>query len=248
MEPKRYFTVAKKELYQERRDFYEKTLQKKILASGITRWENPFFKETFPSMDDINYSVWFKRGTLYMLKMGEYDLYQKVLLEYLKSRYDITESKNDDVQPLNKNVDSVTKPRIYNIITGESIQGVISEYLEGDTHLVVKVVDLGAIYEEFMYTDREDGDNHLTEVYNEIRVGFFLNELRFAYEKVATHHFMTIVDWFVTDTNLYPSIEARGPFQYIISEKTRYIALRLSHETSKYGNSPGDTLFYCTCT
>jgi len=42
----------------------------------------------------------------------------------------------------------------------------------------------------------EDWD--MQEIYNEIRIGFFLNELIYGYEHVLSIHFLTILDWFYT--------------------------------------------------
>ena len=204
---KTLYTVDRKDLYKE--------VSGDSINQSITAWENPFSIDTFPAMKDLNYSAWFKHGTLFM-KRGSREAYDKAIEEHRKKWY----LPADDKTMINKAIKSITVPRLYNVVTGQPIMSNISRNLIKDTRLVVKIVDLGAIYEEYMY-DREEGNLQLREIYNEIRVGFFLNELRYAYPVVLTHHFMTVVDWFVSDHNLYheEGVKMRGPFQYIISEK-----------------------------
>jgi len=45
-------------------------------------------------------------------------------------------------------------------------------------------------------------DRELAEIYNEIRIAYFLNELAFRYSHVLSLHFMTIVDWFMTPSSV----------------------------------------------
>ena len=210
---KAYYTVPSDGLYEERKKFFEKQLETTVFAYGLV-YENPFFIETFPTMRDISYSIWTKRGTLYVWRGGDDERYREKLGKYMKERYGI----DPEAKKINTRA-SITLPSVYNIVTGEPIKPVIRDFLNGDPELVIKKVDMGLIYAKHMYGNRSQGNLKLGEIYNEIRVGFFLNELRYAYREVVTHHFMTVVDWFVSDTNLYPKDKGSGPFQYIVSEK-----------------------------
>ncbi len=199
-----YYTVKREELYK---------VRKNTISEKINQWENPFEKDSFPSMDDINYSSWFKHGVLYM-QQGTREEYDRKVKEFRDKRYPL----HDDTVMVNNDVVSITKPRLYNVVTSETVKNELVAHLNKDTSLVIKVVDLGGIYEENIY-DRANGDHDLEEIYNEIRVGFFLNELRYTYPKCLTQHFMSVIDWFISDINLYPSSSGYGPYQYIVSEK-----------------------------
>lgn len=209
-----HFAVSPSALYDDREAFYRKELSEKTLAKGITRWENPFSLDTFPMMNNINYSVMFQHGEL-LMPDGDFMTYEEQIQSYKEARY----IKNGE-KKLN-NSESITEPRIYDINTSDLIKGDLDYHLENGTALVIKLVDLGNIYSENRYT-RGSGNDCLCEVYNEARVGFFLNELLYAYVKIPTQHFMQVIDWFVSDTNLYPSERGDGPYQYIVSEKLDY--------------------------
>ena len=204
-----HYTVSRNELYKR----YEK-VRKTTLNEYIDRWENPFFEDTFPSMRDIEYLDTFDRGYLSM-KRPIRKYYDDTLEKYRNTRYHL---HDDGDVPINNNVTSATVPRLYNVVTSNQVANAFAYHLNKDTRLIIKVIDLGGIYRQhtknFML-----GNMLLDEVYNEVRVGFFLNELLFAYQDVVTPHFMVVLDWFVSDTNLYPSIDGHGPFQYIVSEK-----------------------------
>lgn len=206
---KKFYTVENKDLYRGK-EFYGE-LKPKLFARSLIR-ENPFFPETFPAMKDISYSIWTERGTLYVWQANDDKRYDDMLRRYINGRYVL------NAKEALKTVSSITAPKFYNVVTGEKIMPVLSDFLHQNTKLVVKRIDLGEIYARNMY-NRVAGNNDLGEIYNEIRVGFFLNELRYAYSSVVTEHFMTVVDWFVSDVNYYPIDKGIGPFQYIISEK-----------------------------
>ena len=207
-----HFAVSPSALYTDREAFYRKELNTKTLGVGITRWENPFSLETFPSMNNINYSVMFQHGEL-LMPGGGFKEYEEQIKAYKEARY----IKNGEKQ-LNKSAESITEPRVFDIDTSDGIKEVLRYHLDHGTALVIKLVDLGQFYYEYRYR-REEGDSMLGEIYNEVRVGFFLNELLYAYEKIPTHHFMQVIDWFVSDTNLYPAKRGHGPYQYFVSEK-----------------------------
>lgn len=209
--PSAHYAVPTGQLYtfEERKRFFTDDLSK--VVTGIGRWENPFDISTFPMMNNITYSVWFQHGELYM--EGKNADYEKELLAYQERRY----IKGSE-EMINKGIDSVTKPRLFNIVTGQLLLKPLQYHLDENTELAIKVVDLGAIYDEHRY-DRVRGNEDLMEIHNEARVGFFLNELLYAYSEVATRHFMQVVDWFASDINLYPKENGKGPYQYIVSEK-----------------------------
>lgn len=191
------YWVAQKELY-------ERGL--KALASRHV--ENPFVLETFPMYKDIEIDEETGVGRL-IATTGDDELFHYIT----------------DGGVLNKMASNSTDADIYNVVTGEKIKAYVDAHLEGETILVIKIADLGSTVEEggFVNASNESeevmANKALMEIYNEIRVGFFLNELRYAYDTVLTRHFMTIVDWFVSDINLYPEKGGVGPYQYIVSER-----------------------------
>lgn len=211
-----HFAVSPSALYGDREKFYRDELSTKTLGVGITRWENPFSLETFPMMNNINYSVMFQHGELIMPD-GDFREYEEDIKAYKEARY----VKKEGERQLNNSASSLTEARVYNIDTKDVIKKILEYHLDHGTALVIKLVDLGQFYYEYRYK-RADGDSMLGEIYNEVRAGFFLNELLYAYEKIPTHHFMQIIDWFVSDTNLYPEKRGHGPYQYFVAEKLDY--------------------------
>ena len=191
------------ELYLvEQRELYGRGL--KTLVSRHV--ENPFVVGTFPMYKDIEIDEETGVGTLRVAGDDE--------------EHYIVEGET-----LNKEGSNITGATLYNVVTGEKIKALVDTHLEGEANLVIKIVDLGTTIEEGAFASDSDDSEEvminkaLMEIYNEIRVGFFLTELRYAYDTVLTRHFMTIVDWFVSDTNLYPEKMGIGPYQYIVSER-----------------------------
>lgn len=198
-----------------RKNLYTDEVPQRGLEPVIAMFENPFLAETFPMMRHIQFDEETLKGKLVMTNnnANSFDDYEDLLAKYRESRYP---SEGRSTTLLNEALRSATKPRIYNVVTGETPKNILDVY----ENLVMKIVDLGHIYYRFrIYESDEPGDDGLTEVYNEIRAAFFLNELRYAYPRALTHHFMVVVDWFVSDVNHYPEVEGYGPYQYIVSEK-----------------------------
>lgn len=227
--PPRYH-VSRESLYQS--EVKQNALSLSHGNGGDVR-ENPFMALSFPQMMDIKFDQETGIGQLvHRNRKGGEDvpaLYEEQIDRYRSERYRKYGDTNED--PLNNVYGSVTMPRLYNVVTGERIKNSLDARLNNDSELVIKVVDLGDIWYRHRKNIRE-GNTALRQIYNEIRVGFFLNELRYAYEKIVTRHFMVIVDWFVSDVNLYPSILGNGPYQYIVSEKldtSLYVYLSEEH-------------------
>ena len=228
-------------LYQvSRKSLYQNEVKQNVLSlshgnGGLTTRENPFVIMTFPGMMDIKFDEETGIGQLMHRNgkggedAGAPALYEEQIERYRSERYRRYGGENED--PINNVYESVTMPRLYNVVTGDGIKNSLDARLNKDTDLIIKVVDLGDIWYRYRKNIRE-GNIELRQIYNEIRVGFFLNELRYAYEKILTNHFMIIVDWFVSDVNLYPSINGNGPYQYIVSEKldtSLYVYLSEEH-------------------
>ena len=227
--PPRYH-VSRESLYQS--EVTQNALSLSHGNGGAVR-ENPFVALSFPQMMDIKFDQETGIGQLvHRNRKGGEDvpaLYEEQIERYRSERYRKYGDTHED--PLNNVYESVTMPRLYNVVTGESIKNSLDARLNNDSELVIKVVDLGDVWYRYRKNIRE-GNTELRQIYNEIRAGFFLNELRYAYEKIVTRHFMVIVDWFVSDVNLYPSIVGNGPYQYIVSEKldtSLYVYLSEEH-------------------
>jgi hypothetical protein len=134
------------------------------------------------------------------------DIYQRFNARYQK------------VVELKSRHESATKPALYMI---ESVGSYFKHVLYERGDLFMKVVPL----EE----EEEDGtlfvldNDKLSEIYNEIVVGYFLNELVYGYSNVLSIHFMTVVDWFVAlkDSLTEEDVEASSSslHQIIVAEK-----------------------------
>jgi hypothetical protein len=110
---------------------------------------------------------------------------------------------------------SITKPILYNIVN-------VTDYFE---HLLYERKDL--FMKLVPLHDLDDDD--LDEIYNEVMIAYFLNELVYGYSGVLSLHFMTIVDWFIAprkrivlDDKQFPPVPIPPALQYhqvIVSEK-----------------------------
>lgn len=100
--------------------------------------------------------------------------------------------------------ESSTRPDLYEI---RSLTEYFKKVLYEREDLFMKIVPLTGV-----------ADMQLEEIYNEIIVGYFLNELVYGYSQVLSIHFMTIVDWFPTVRTLETG-KLIAPHQVIVSER-----------------------------
>jgi hypothetical protein len=118
---------------------------------------------------------------------------------------------------------SATNPSLYEL---KNTKDYFKHVLNDRPDLFMKIVPL--------YNQKEGhviSDNDLDEVYTEVVVAYFLNELVYGYENVASLHFMTIVDWFLAFKSTVVQQEEKDaepevPFyhQVIVSEKIDMVA------------------------
>jgi hypothetical protein len=118
---------------------------------------------------------------------------------------------------------SITQPDLYDI---DAIDDYYKEILYNRSDLFMKVTPLIADARECEKTKQKEDcgykkDNFLDEIYNEIIIAYFLNELFFGYSSVLSIHFMTLVDWFIAERrSVNPSLNRESYLcQVTISEK-----------------------------
>lgn len=104
-------------------------------------------------------------------------------------RYTITTNEEDE-----KRMETATKPLLYDIDVKEEYRVTIlsSSLLFNNLQLIMKQIPLyDAEQKAMIHPDL------LQEIYNEITIAYFLNELLYGYKHVLSIHFMTIMDWFI---------------------------------------------------
>lgn len=131
--------------------------------------QNPYDNDTWYTMREIDK---INRGTV------------KSLTEYI-NKQEIANRYH--VAPKGTCMKSLTTPTLYLVKPKKESQ--FRDVLYGSNEMVMKVIPLFDKNGLLLQSD-------LDEIYNEIKVAFFLNELLFGYENVLSIHFMTIVDWF----------------------------------------------------
>jgi hypothetical protein len=125
---------------------------------------------------------------------------------------------------------SITQPDLWRV---ESTTDYYKKILYNDNGLFMKVVPLinnarSCERSKDEYDCQYKSKVGLDEIYNEIIVAFFLNELIYGYKNVLSIHFMTIVDWFIAPRFFFDqrlindaSMNVVGKYmcQFSISEK-----------------------------
>lgn len=215
-----YYLLKKEALYEKLRD----TRMGEMLLI-----EKPFDIDSFPFMNSMAYDEATKKGTLILPERdadGDLWSYEDDVIKYLTINYSKGEAES---QPINKLI-GVTNPRIFNIVANPHNLETHELAYNNDMPLVMKMVDLGVTRSTYA-KNPDNGNFKLNEIYNEIRAGFFLNELRFAYPEVGTVHFMAVIDWFVSNHNYFTNEPGVGPYQYTVSER---LHIPLSDYLRKY--------------
>lgn len=155
------------DIKQNSRDVYERNPR---------YFEDPFDDNTWPDND-------FLEDVLSQKKSDDRILIEEAIVEEFSSRYTIGNSM--EVRP------SRNKPAIYTIKF--AIRQL--EALYNTNAFVLKVVPLfdKSIPKQIGFYDKQ---YRLDEIYNDIRIGYFLNELIYGYEHVLCIHFPIVIDWF----------------------------------------------------
>jgi hypothetical protein len=177
---------------------------------------------TPPIQDPYNQSSWYSKeelGTLVNQPRNQ------LITQRFKERYkDVTSVKGDG--------DTGTNASLYTI---KSMRDYFKHLLYERGDLFMKVVPLWEVgYQtgENQLLDDED----LSEIYNEVIVGYFLNELVYGYSGVLSIHFMKIVDWFIATKSVLGGKDTSLPYQMIITNKMditvgAYLSKRASLDT-----------------
>jgi serine/threonine protein kinase len=138
---------------------------------------------------------WYKEENIRLLEKFPH---MEELRDSFQNRYGIV----NQIIPKNQ---SITKPLLFNIV---SLTNYFKHILYEREDLFMKLVPL---------TDLNDYS--LEEIYNEVKIAYFLNELVYGYTGVLSLHFMTIVDWFTVPRIISLNGGMVSYHQAIISEK-----------------------------
>lgn len=202
----------------EREEFlvWKSTLYRQINESFIaykSLSENPFVDSSFIMLErlfqiyeDLNRGFSFFSNEEEKKAVAEAETSDAVLRRYIRERYYV-----DWQELLNRPDASSTHAEIYEIFANEALEKKVSLRLNDDHSLIVKAIPL------LQKSIQRDDD--LWEIYNEIRVGFFLNELLYAYPSVLSYNFRQVVDWFILFQPAETNPRHHLPHQYIISEQ-----------------------------
>ncbi len=165
-------------------DFYEligvnnaTTLRQSITKRGIPFSQNPYDETTWRNraqlMDVLTPVGVFKKGTWQWQDTADF---QKLY----EMRGLITLS-----------VASYSRPDLYQLSVKDGTKRQkFDNILYGDSELIMKVTPF--LNEKGGMID----DEEILQIYNEIKIAFFLNELVYNYENVLSVHFMIMVDWY----------------------------------------------------
>jgi hypothetical protein len=140
----------------------------------------------YPSLQDpYNPKSWPTRKELQLKMMSD-------LTFVFRKRYNVIAEKK-------LRANSITQPDLYEI---EAIDDYYKEILYNRSDLFMKVTPLIENARECEKSKQKEDcgykkDRFLDEIYNEIIIAYFLNELFFGYSSVLSIHFMTMVDWFI---------------------------------------------------
>lgn len=113
--------------------------------------------------------------------------------DMFKQRYTIL-NHNQESDTKNQQVTTATRPFLYHLEPTESYKTVILT-----NSLSINMSDLIMKQTPF-YDPNLKSMIHpklLCEIYNEIIIAYFINELFYGYKQVLSIHFMTIMDWFI---------------------------------------------------
>jgi hypothetical protein len=122
---------------------------------------------------------------------------------------------------LNNPADSITAPEVYDIV--EALHSASSN---GDAVAWRRLQDI--LFEknpEFVLKATKITEETASQIAQEIKCGFFLNELNIGYTHVLTPHFMQIVDWWCIKGSLLPGQTVKNVdipeivWQFEVSEK-----------------------------
>lgn len=157
--------------------------------------------------DPYNMDSWHSPAQLENME-AERQLMTRVLTHF-PERYTVTNK-------VEKRSQSATKPVLYDM---RSTSDYFHHLLYERDDLFMKIVPLHFVRAQ----SEEDVAIALAEIYTEIVVAYFLNELVYGYSQVLSLHFMTIVDWFPTQriamTPEEQALDEHHYHQIIVSEK-----------------------------
>jgi hypothetical protein len=151
-------------------------------------------------------TTWYKSSDLYNLHFDNTENKERFASRYVWS--------NNFTQIM-----SSTSPFLYDVQL-RSANNLVRRYLLNHVDLVMRLVPLNLFDKELGQIMRDHrgailykGEDELDEIYNEIKISFFLNELIYNYSYVLSLHFAVVLDWFVIDDN------SGVHHQAIVSEK-----------------------------
>ena len=149
--------------------YYGEDSQQHTVHANAPTMQNPYDPISWPSAESFegNHMDWSQDG-------------QRATLETFVARYTVRHQ-------LKLPATTATRPRLDAL---RSKSEYFRALLYGRDDLLLKTVPL---YNRFGNYD----DEVIEEVYNEVQIGFFLNELLYGYTHVLSIHFMSVLDWFI---------------------------------------------------
>lgn len=170
---------------------------------------------TFAREDPYDDKTWLSTQQLVKLRSEKLDIDQ-----IFRERYIFDKNSRRDIV-------SITNPVLYNV-HWKSVDQLFNEILMLNKSLILKLTPLfrpgseryNQYGEVYYLTDFE-----LEQIYNEIKIFYFLNELVYNYKHVLSLHFMNIVDWFIMPIEVHNPITKHNDklfYQVSIAEKLSY--------------------------
>ena len=164
------------------RDILLKPDAKSTLRGKLTREDDPFRQDPY----DASRKTWRLRSELSRLNIPRVSYMTTASTGVTKADFD---ELYDETVYRSRTIESFNKPSIQRLTVSAENREKFKAILYGDTELLMKITP-------FLNSKGEMIDTFsIDQIYNEIKVAYFLNELLYGYTNVLSIHFMVMVDW-----------------------------------------------------
>jgi hypothetical protein len=155
------------------------------VASRVNKDESPFYNQD-PHRESTK---WPSLNILFLDQKRNYDSKKEIYIrDMFNQRYDLF------TKHARQMLNTCTQPYLYNIRPSESYKSAIldSNALLGSMSIIMKLTPLYDWAHKSMIRP-----SILQEIYNEIIIAYFLNDLLHGHNHVQSIHFTTLIDWFI---------------------------------------------------